>query len=335
MKRTLSLLVLVLTAVAGSAAGQDPKYDPRYRAPRTEDGRPDLQGVWNFSSAVPLQRPAAFADRKTVSKEEFEKQRLLLRNGLLAIVKFAPVEDVGIDWMDNASHVEDLRTSLISHPGNGRLPALVEGVRRMPGPEDLIALLGDLKGGPPPQLAALIAAFTGGKKDSYTDFMMSERCLFGADVPLVPQLDGNYVQVIQAPDHVALVTDFHTRRIALGGRPPLDDRIRSWSGSSTGRWEGDTLVVETRNFNDRLPSFAGAGTSRDKVVTERFTRTSRNGIAYAATVVDPTTFNDRVELSFPMTLVDARIYEGACHEGNYSMRNALSAARKEDELKKK
>ena len=330
MHRTRSLLlILVLAAVAAPAAAQDAKY----RAPRTEDGRPDLHGVGNFSSAVPLQRPAAFADRKTVSKDEFEKQRLLVRNGLAAIVKFAPVEDVGIDWMDNVSHVEDLRTSLISYPLNGRLPALVEGVRRMPGVEDLLAVLGDLKGGPPPQLAALIAAFTGGKKDSYTDFMMSERCLFGADVPLLPQLDGNYLQIIQGPDHVALVTDFYTRRISLTGRPPLDDKIRTWSGSSTGRWEGDTLVVETRNFNDRLPSFAGAGTARDKVVTERFTRTSRNGIAYSASVVDAKTFKDRVELSFPMTLVDARIYEGACHEGNYSMRNSLTAARKEDAAK--
>ena len=94
--------------------------------------------------------------------------------------------------------------------------------------------------------------------------------------------------------------------------------------------EGDTLVVETRNFTARTPGFAGAGNSRDKVVTERFTRTSA-GLEYAATVVDPSTFKDWIELSFPMARVDARIYEATCHEGNYSMANILSAMRKQDE----
>ena len=119
--------------------------------------------------------------------------------------------------------------------------------------------------------------------------MMSERCLFDAEVPLVPQLDDNYLQIIQGSDHVVLLTDFSRRIVALGGRPPVGDNVRHWTGISTGRWEGETLVVETRNFNDRLPSFAGAGTARAKVVTERFTRTANNGIEYAATVVDPQT----------------------------------------------
>jgi hypothetical protein len=130
------------------------------------------------------------------------------------------------------------------------------------------------------------------------------------------------------------------RIVFLDGRPPLGDALRSWAGTSRGHWEGETLVVETRNFTDRTPSFAGAGNSRDKVVTERFTRTSKGIIEYAARVVDPKTFQDRVELSFPMLLVeahmaDAYLYEEACHEGNYSLRNALSAARKEEETTKK
>ena len=112
--------------------------------------------------------------------------------------------------------------------------------------------------------------------------------------------------------------------------------MRHWTGISTGRWEGETLVVTTRNFNDRLPSFAGAGNGRAKVVTERFTRTSNNRIEYAATVVDPQTFQDRIELSFPMVeaKATAQIFEGACHEGNYSMRNSLAAARIDDEARK-
>jgi hypothetical protein len=144
----------------------------------------------------------------------------------------------------------------------------------------------------------------------------------------------NYLQIIEARDTVALLTEQSRRIIRLDGIARTADKLRSWSGVSTGRWDGETLVVETGQFNDRTASFAGAGNSRDKVVTERFTRTSKHGLAYAATVIDPTTFIDRVELSFPMALVGERLYESACHEGNYSLANTLSAIRKEDETGK-
>src|SRR5688572_10691416 len=365
MNRTLSLLLaVVVTGVAASASGQEERrqgvpvdqqerrqgvpvdqeerrqgvpgdQETKYRAPRTESGQPDLQGVWNFNTGVPLQRPEAFRDKKVFTKEEFDKQRAGLRNGLGLIATFAPVEAVGLDWMDDAPPVDDLRTSLISYPDNGRLPALVKGVRRVPGIEDLFAALGSVQGGAPPQsLFAAFASFGGGNKDSYTDFMMSERCLVGGEVPFVPQLDSNYVQIIQGSDHVVLMTDSSRRIVALGGRPPVGDQVRHWSGFSTGRWEGETLVVETRNFSDRTPSFAGAGNSLGKAVTERFIRTADNRIEYAATVVDPKTFQDRIELSFAMVPASAQIYEDGCHEGNYSMRNALAAARLDDEARK-
>lgn len=330
MRPTRSLLLsIVLTAVAASAAGQDGNY----RAPRTESGRPDLEGVWNFNTGVPLQRPVPFADRTVFTKAEFEQRRTGLRNVLQLASKFVPVEAVGLDWIDNTLYVEDLRTSLITYPGNGRLPALLAGAQRRPGVEDFLAALSNPKGGSPADLQSLLAAFGSGKKDSYIDFMLSERCLFGADVPLVPQIDSNYVQIIQGPDHVVLLTDLERRIIPLDGRPAPPDGPRTWSGTSRGRWDGEALVVETRNFNGRLPSFAGAGFSHEKAVTERFTRTSANTIAYAATVVDPKTFQDRIELSFPMARVDEAIYGFACHEGNYSLPLALSGARAEDEAK--
>lgn len=128
-----------------------------------------------------------------------------------------------------------------------------------------------------------------------------------------------------------LLTDHLARIVPLDGRPHVSEKLRSWSGDSRGRWEGDTLVIETRNFNNRTRSFAGAGTSHDKVVTERLTRISQTALEYEATVVDPKTFQDKVVLSFPLARVDARIYESACHEGNYSMKNMLSAARKEEQ----
>jgi hypothetical protein len=322
------LSVVVSTTAAASAAGPETKY----RAPRTRDGRPDLQGVWNFASGVPLQRPVKLAGQTALTKEEFDARRGALRNAVGAIVKFAPVENVGLDWIDNKLYVEDLRTSLITHPENGRLPALVDGVRRMPSLEDIFTALSDAgSSGPSPALASLVASFAGGKKDSHADFSRSQRCLDVIEVPLVPMFGGdNYVQIIQGSDHLALVMDDGRRVIALDGNAPTSSKVRTSTGTSRGHWEGDTLVVETRNFSERTPGFAGAGNSRDKVVTERFTRVSA-GLEYAATIVDPSTFTDRIELWFPMARVDARIYEATCHEGNYSLANTLSAARKDDQ----
>jgi hypothetical protein len=327
--RNSAVLVLVLsTTFAASAAGPEPKY----RAPRTEYGQPDLQGVWNFSSDVPLQRPTALADKKFFAREELETQRAAKGKGLETIAKIAPVEAVGLSWLDYGAQIENLRTSLITYPDNGRLPELVEGVRRVPGPDDIIAALNEAKDGPPP---ALLALFGAGKKDGPEDFGTSDRCLSDDSLgpPLIPGFDSNFVQVIQANGYVVLRTEpLHDARIVpLDGRPHVGETLRSWSGDSRGRWDGDTLVVETRNFNNRTRSFAGAGRSRDKVVTERFTRVAKNALEYEATIVDPKTFKDKVVVSFPMAKVDARIYESACHEGNYSMANALSGARKQEQ----
>jgi hypothetical protein len=331
MKHLQSLLLVVMTASGAAAAGRDPMY----RAPRAHDGQPDLQGVWNFASGVPLQRPAAFGDRKVMTKEEFDRQRAALVSALAAAAKFAPVENVGFDWIDFSLHVDDLRTSLITHPDNGRLPALADGVRRVPTVEDIIAALTDPRDGPPGGLSSLLAAFGGGgKRDSHQDFNVAERCLSGASVPFQPGVGENYVQIIQAGDTVVLLTDEFRRIIALDGKARVGEQLRSRSGVSTGRWDGDTLVVHTRHFDGRAPSFAGAGSSRDKVVTERFTQTSADGLEYAAAVVDPTTFQDTVALSFPMARVDAHLYESACHEGNYSLANTLSGVRKNEETGK-
>lgn len=330
MNRTLAVMLslLVLTP-AVFAGGPESKYQP----PRTKDGRPDLQGVWNFASDVPLQRPAKFAEKKVLTRDEFSAHRDALRNVLGLIVKSAPVENVGLDWIDSTVYVDDLRSSLITYPENGRLPVLVEGVRRNPGLDEILAGFADAGSNAPPPaaLASLLAAFGGAPKNSHTDFSRAQRCLASIDVPILPEFGtDNYVQIIQGRDHVALVTDVGRRIISLGSTAPASNKVRTSTGTSTGRWEGDTLVVETRNFIARMPGFAGAGNSRDKVITERFTRTQA-GLEYAATVVDPSTFQDRIELSFPMARVEARIYEATCHEGNYSLANVLSASRKAEE----
>jgi hypothetical protein len=318
------LFFLVLTTAGVTAAGPEPQY----KAPRTESGQPDLRGVWNFSSAVPLERPSAVADKKLFTREELETRKAAKSNALKMISRLVPVEDVSIDWLDFAARVENLRTSLITYPENGRLPKLVEGVGRVPGVDEIIDALADAKGAIPSALGAFLA---GGKKDGPEDFGASERCLFGGGPPFVPDLDNNYVEVIQAKDHVVLRTERKARIVPLDGGPHLTDKLRHWAGDSRGHWEGETLVVETRNFNNRTRSFAGAGlSSTEKVITERFTRVSKNALEYEATIIDPKTFQDKVVMSYPMAKVDARIYESGCHEGNYSMSNMLSGARKEE-----
>jgi hypothetical protein len=170
-------------------------------------------------------------------------------------------------------------------------------------------------------------------KDGPEDRGLAERCIAN-DIgpPITPSFDSNFVQIFQARDHVVLLLEqFHdARTIPLGDRAPLDDEIRGWFGYSRGRWEGDTLVVETRHFNDLTPSFDNAGTAHDKVVIERFTRTSEDTVNYAVTLVDPSTFQDRLEFMVPLVKTDKRVYEFACHEGNYSMEMILGGARREE-----
>ena len=326
MRKYLLLLVVVLSTVAASAAGQEPKY----KAPRAADGHPDLQGVWNFSSDVPMERPAAFADKKFFTKEELEKEATAKAKGFRTLISLAPVEDIGLTDLDHTVYVQDLRTSLITYPENGRLPKLREGVTRDPSPEQIIGLLGDLKNGPPPALLALLAGFSGGKRDSHQDFGTDPRCLFGPSTPLVPDLSDNYVQIVQSRDQIALLTDINRRIAAVDGRPHISNKLRLWSGDSRAHWEGETLVIETQNYTNRTRSFAGAGRAAEKVVTERFTRRSAKVLDYEATVVDPKTFEDKVVIAFPMANVAGRVYENACHEHNYSLANALSALRKEE-----
>jgi hypothetical protein len=294
-----------------------------YHAPRTEYGRPDLQGVWNYSSDVPLERPKEFADKKFVTREEREKQNAareatfdrFLTLGVGAHDKF---------WLDYAAQVEDLRTSLITYPENGRLPKLVEGVQRIGG---FAAALNDVKGTLP------VRFFAGGiGKDGPEDRGLFERCLVGPNTgpPLTPGGDNNYMQIVQTRDYVVLLTEhIHDARIVpLDGRPHVDDTLRSWYGDSRGRWDGESLVVETRNFSNLTQSFNDTGTGHNKVVTERLTRVSDSTLNYEATIVDPQTYVDTIVLSFPMARFDGRVYEFACHENNYSMPMILSGARK-------
>jgi len=171
-------------------------------------------------------------------------------------------------------------------------------------------------------------------RDGPEDRGLSERCIvgFNAGPPFTPSLYNNNVQIIQNKDHMVILTEMiHDARIVkLDGQPALDESLRLWSGDSRGHWDNDTLVVVTQNFNGLTQSFDGFGTSKDKVLTERFNRVGPRTLNYEFTIDDPSTFADKLTAIVPMSKVAGQLYEYACHEGNYGMANMLRAARRKE-----
>ena len=294
----------------------------------TQWGQPDLQGVWNFSSDVPLQRPAHFGDRQFLTSEEItaEQDQRLLRIGSRDPARSAEgVEALYNDniWAENRSDTDNVRTSLIVLPDNGRLPSVQASINHQPGGER------DVAGKRPVRFAV-----GGIGRSGPEDRGVSERCLVGFNnMPqLMPSVYNNNIQIVQNRDFVVILAEMvhDARMIPLRGDGRLSDDIGLWSGDSRGRWEGSTLVIETRNFNGLTQSFAGYGSSRNKLLVERLTKVGPRLISYVYTITDPDTFSAPVTVSLPLTKVDAQLYEYACHEGNYGMANMLKAARARD-----
>ncbi|MEX2131135.1 MAG: hypothetical protein WD772_06575 [Pseudohongiellaceae bacterium] len=314
MKIKFVLLSGLLAAFTAVQAADD------FQVPRTEWGHPDIQGVWNFASNVPLTRPRQFGDRQYMSEEEAQ--------ALIAAQETAydSLNEDGVGgyntfWVESAGRGDNLRTSLLTYPENGQLPPTVEGVAMAFG-----GLGPDYKGSRP------VRVVVGGiSKDGPEDRGLSERCIvgFNSGPPFVPSMYNNNVQIIQNRDTVVIITEMiHDARIVpLDGRPHVDDDIRLWSGDSRGYWEGDSLVVQTKNFSDLTQSFGPFGDSFDKVLTERFTRRDAFTVDYEFTVEDPGTFKDKLVARVPMAKVDGLMYEYACHEGNYGMKNILRGER--------
>ena len=292
--------------------------------PRTEYGQPDLSGVWNFSSFVPMQRPRQFADKEFLTPEDIAAIANQTEAGLEALNNIG-VGGYNTFWVENAGRGDNTRTSLITYPEDGRVPETVEGV-----PVQVGGLGPDEPGIRPVRMTV-----GGIAKDGPEDRGLSERCIvgFNSGPPFTPNLYNNNVQLVQSKDHVVIMTEMiHDARIVpLDGRDHIDDSIRQWSGDSRGYWDGDTLVVETRNFNDLTQSFSVFGSSLDKVLTEKFTRVDEFTVDYEFTVEDPSTFKDKITVLLPMAKVDGLMYEYACHEGNYGMVNILRGERMEEQ----
>lgn len=306
-----------------------------YTAPRTEWGQPDLQGVWNFSSDTPMQRPAQYGERQFLTADEIEtiraRQAALDANSDGALAIDGVDESYNDFWVENAGIGDEVRTSHVIYPVNGRFPPLVSGA---------IASQGMYGGGTTGESRPVRIAAGGIGTDGPEDRGLSERCIIGfnAGPPFVPSLYNNNVQIVQSSDHVVIMTEMiHDARVvklyeSAEAMESLDEKLRLWTGDSRGYWEGETLVVETKNFNGLAASFGSTGTSLDKTLTERFSRTNADTVNYEFTIDDPATFTDKITAIVPMTKVAGQVYEYACHEGNYGMVNILRGARVQEQL---
>ena len=306
-----------------------------YEAPRTEWGQPDLQGVWNWSSNVPMQRPSQYGERQFLTQEEveeFARRRAAADAGSDAALNIEGVDGSYNDfWIENQGIGGNIRTSHIVYPEDGRLPEVQEGVVEQQG----------VYGGITTGETRPVRITAGGiGADGPEDRGLSERCIIGfnAGPPFVPSLYNNNVQIFQNRDTAVLLTEMiHDARVvplfdSKEAFDNLDDDIRFYTGDSKGYWDEDTLVVVTQNFNGLSASFGQSGTSYDKVLTERFTRVDPFTVDYEFTVDDPATYTDSFTGVVSMTKVAGLLYEYGCHEGNYGMVNILRGARVEERL---
>jgi hypothetical protein len=301
--------ILLLTVAAQAAAPQ--------RGARSSP--PDLEGVWNFATLTPLERPAQFSDREVITDGEaaayvrdlLERNNRDRRDGGAEVDVARAVND---GWFDRGTALARVngrfRTSLIVDPPNGRVPPVTDAARDRARADAVEARQHPADG---PENRSL-----------------QERCLaFNAGPPILPGPYNNFLQVLQFPNYVVLYTEMiHDARVVPIGNvagPRL--ALPRWLGEPRGRWEGDTLVVESVNFS----GINGVRDSDEHLhLTERFTRVNRDTLLYQFTIDDPTVFTRPWTAELPMTRSADRLFEYACHEGNYALLDILRGARAQE-----
>jgi hypothetical protein len=311
------------------------KVSKDYVVPRTPWGDPDLQGTWPGIQlvGVPMQRPATFGTRNILTDQEFEeRQARAAQQAARDLAEFdidqaasTPGGDVGgpvsppPHWLERGT--PQRIASLIVDPPDGRLPPLTpQGEARLKATQ------------------AARKASERGPADSYTDRSLYDRCITrGIAGSFLPVIYNNGNRIVQAPGWVALSNEMihETRVVPLDGRPRVHGNIRNWMGTSRGWWEGDTLVVETANFHERVPGIGVNGSgirhSGALTVTERITRVADDLLVWRMTFDDPQTWTRPFTIELPLERDDQYgFFEYACHEGNYSMFNILSGARADE-----
>ena len=302
-------------------------------APRTSWRDPDLQGVWEYWTFTPLQRPDGLAGRELLTDEEAAAVGEQAKQAALDRDREGPEpgnpggysQEV---WTERSRATALTQSSLIVDPLDGKLPPLT------PREEQRVAEH-EAAGGRPVRIR------TGGRYPESTEHRgLAERCLVGFSTgpPMLPAGYNNYIQILQAPGYVVIVAEMihDVRVVPLDGRPHLPRGIRQWLGDSRGHWDGDTLVIDTTHFTDKIGSFSTTGTSwgtgEDLHLTERFTRSDASTLEYEFTVDDPSVFARSFTVRFPMTASELPLYEYACHEGNYGLPNTLRGARASERI---
>jgi hypothetical protein len=301
-----------------------------WTVPRTPDGKPDLQGVWTNATLTPLERPATMAGKATVTDAEaavFEKKNKddeakydgKADNPIADSLGSGGTGGYNALFVDHGTELARVdgvkRTSLIIDPPDGKVPPITAEARA--------------------RNAAMMRNFN--RFDSVKDRPLGERCLtsFGSSSgpPMLPVLYNNNYQIVQTPENILILVEMvHDARIIRMNATHAPSSVRQWFGDSIGKWEGDTLVVDTTNFTDKTRF---RGSSENLHVVERFTRIGQNDILYRVTLDDPTTFTKAWTVEYPFVATKGPIYEYACHEGNYAMTDILGGARKADAEKEK
>ena len=324
----LIAILLILTAVIAlepaTAGGQTAS------STRTSWGEPDLQGVWDFRTATPMERPDQFSEQEFLTAEEASQ---LEQQAVERQIDRAPrAGDPGTYnqfWMDSGTNIIGTRrTSLIVDPPDGRIPDLAPPAKKR---QEELAEARKGVGDDVPRPGGWVE-----------DVPVSVRCIvgFNSGPPMYPAAYNNNMQLFQAPGYVAIFNEMgpSVRIIPLDGRPHLSTDLRQWLGDSRGHWEGDTLVVDTTNFlrETAFGRYAGSvgrlGDSGPNIhLVERFTRVDMETLVYEATVEDAMTWIRPWTYAIPMRKSDAAVYEYACHEGNYGLENILAGVLREAE----
>ncbi len=340
MMRAHNLLpIAVLAATLALCASCAPPYEPE----RTSWGTPKIEGLWDFRTLTPFERPAELADKAVLTVEEAEvfRQKAIQaldvdnRSGDASIGDVEQAYNtVWWDWGTNLN--EDLRTSLIVDPANGRLPEITPAALAQKEKQNR------LRTAPVRDLLSYSANPAEFRPSSPEALGLSERCLvgFNAGPPFTPSAYNNNLRIIQTPDYIVLVTEMihDARIIPMDGRSHQPPDMMRWSGDSIGHWDGNTLVVDTTNFTDKTPAFAlpatlaaldvgVVGSGLNLHLTERFTPVGEGRLLYEYTVEDPSTFVQPFTVHIPLRATDGPMFEYACHEANYAMPAMLKGAR--------
>ena len=312
--RSLIALLALSLLIALPALSQTKPYTP----PRTPDGQPDLQGYWTNSTYVPLERPNGVTKEFYTPQEAAEREK---REATRESSQTTPgtTEDVHYDFSQfaldrsQATLSRSLRTSLIFDPPDGRIPPMTDQGKKLAAARDEAAKK------------------LGGRWDSAQSNQLDDRCIImrGSGPPMMDAAYNSNYQIVQSPGHVMILTEMihDVRIIPLDNGPQSSEKIRQWIGLSRGHWDGNTLVVETTNFNGKNPF---SGSSENLRVIERFTRVADDMIQYRFTIEDKSVWTKPWSGELPLMKTKGPIFEHACHEGNYGLYNSLVGTRLEE-----